>query len=261
MHVPIRILGITTTIFWALLVVFIVLTAYSIKDLNIDIGEPQITSVTNDELILSLPLNIDNKGFCSIEELHFSTVFSDVEGEELSTAYSSVPVIQEGEKITLIHNAILSIAKLLEKQEQYLFDDNQLKATVTTGFNFAQLLPVQISTEFEFQWGAPFYNFDLGKLSSGQSLTHTPMALMRFENHATFDLVGNIRVELHNNMGLLICERQMPVNVTRHSAYIENVQFNIPQKAASASIEPNSYFEVYFDTGSIEYGPLVIPYA
>jgi hypothetical protein len=261
MHVPIRVLGITTTIFWVLLTVFIVLTAYSVKDLNIDIGEPQIISVTNDQLILSLPLNVDNKGFCSVEELHFSTIFSDVGGEEISTADSFVPVVQEGEKITLVHNATLSIAKLLEKEEQYLFNDNHLKASVTAGFKFAQLLPVQISTEFEFQWGAPFHNFALSKLSYGQSLAHTPMVLMKFENHATFDVVGNIRVELYDRTGAFLCERQMPVNVTRNSVYIENVQFNVPKKDASFSIEPNSHFEVYFDTGSIEYGPLVIPYA
>ena len=94
MQVPIRVLGIITTVFWALLAVFIVLTAYSIKDLNIDIGEPQIVSVTNDQLILSLPLKVDNKGFFSVEELHFSTVFSDVEGEEFSMANSFVPVVQ-----------------------------------------------------------------------------------------------------------------------------------------------------------------------
>jgi hypothetical protein len=261
MQVPIRVLGIATTVFWALLAVFIVLTAYSIKDLNIDIGEPQIVSITNDQLILSLPLKVDNKGFFSVEELHFSTVFSDVEGEEFSTADSFLPVVQEGEKITFVHNATLSISKLLEKNDQYLFNDNQLKASVTTGFNFAQLLPVQISTEFEFQWGAPFHNFALSKLPNGQSLAHSPMVLMRFENHATFDVVGSIRVELHDSTGSLMCQMQMPVNVTRHSAYFENVQFNIPQKAVSFSIEPNSHFEVYFDTGSIEYGPLVIPYA
>ena len=261
MQVPIRVLGIITTVFWALLAVFIVLTAYSIKDLNIDIGEPQIVSVTNDQLILSLPLKVDNKGFFSVEELHFSTVFSDVEGEEFSMANSFVPVVQEGEKITLVHNATLSISKLLEKNDQYLFNDNQLKASVTTGFKFAQLLPVQISTEFEFQWGAPFHNFALSKLSYGQSLAHTAMVLMRFENHATFDVEGSIRLELHDSTDSVICQMQMPVNVTRHSAYIEKVQFNIPQKAVSFSIEANSHFEVYFDTGSIEYGPLVIPYA
>jgi hypothetical protein len=261
MQVPIRVLGIATTVFWALLAVFIVLTAYSIKDLNIDIGEPQIVSITNDQLILSLPLKVDNKGFFSVEELHFSTVFSDVEGEEFSTADSFLPVVQEGEKITFVHNATLSISKLLEKNDQYLFNDNQLKASVTTGFNFAQLLPVQISTEFEFQWDAPFHNFALSKLPNGQSLAHSPMVLMRFENHATFDVVGSIRVELHDSTGSLMCQMQMPINVTRHSTYFENVQVNIPQKAVSVSIEPNSHFEVYFDTGSIEYGPLVIPYA
>ena len=261
MHVPLKILGITTTIFWALLAVFIVLTAYSVKDLNIDIGETQIVSITNDQLILSLPLEVNNKGFFSVEELHFSTAFSDVEGEELSTTESFVPVIQQGEKITLIHNATLSISKLLEKNDQYLFNDNQLKASVTTGFKFAQLLPVQISTEFEFQWGAPFHNFALSKLPYGQSLAHTQMVLMRFENHATFDVIGSIRLELYDSTGSFICQMQTPVNVTRHSAYIEKVQFNIPQKAVSFSMEPNTHFEVYFDTGSIEYGPLVIPYA
>jgi hypothetical protein len=262
MNVPIRMLGIATSIFWILLVAFIALAAYSVKDLNFDFGEPQFTIAPDGELIFSLPLSVDNRGYYSLKEFHLSTVFSDAEGVEISRANTFVPVIPRGENMTILHNVTLSTASLLEKGEQYLFNDSNLNVSVTAGLNFAELLPAQISTNFTFPWGAPFYNFALGEPLYGRfDSTHGAVAVpMSFENHAVFDVAGNIRVELYDSVGSLLGESQTIVDVPQGSSYAGSVAFHVPLNAASLSAAQNGHFNVYFDIGLFEYGPLVIPY-
>jgi hypothetical protein len=262
MNVPIRALGIATSVFWVLLMAFTVLAAFSVKDLNFNFGEPQFTPAPDGQLTFSMPIYIDNRGYYSLKEFHLSTVFSDAEGEEISRANTYVPVIPHGEHTTIVHNLTLSTASLFEKSEHDLINDNNLNVSVTAGLNFAELLPVEISTNFTFPWGAPFYNFDLGTplfdmSSSTQSTVTVPMS---FENHAFFDLVGNIRIMLYNGAGSLLDETQTSVDIPQGSSYDGSVMFNVPLDTASLSTARSGHFDVYFDTGSFEYGPLVIPY-
>ena len=262
MNVPIRALGIATSIFWVLLIAFIALAAYSVKDLNFDVGEPQFTTDPNGQLMFSLPLYIDNRGYYSLKEFSLSTVFSNAEGSEISRANTYVPVIQHGENITILHNVTLSADSLFEEGEQYLFNDSDLTVSVTAGLNFAELLPAQISTNFTFPWGAPFYNFALGDPSFGRfNFTHGAVAVpMSFENHAAFDLVGNIRIELYDSVNSFLGESQTLVNVPQFSSYDGNVEFHVSLNAVSLSAARSGYFNVYFSTLLFEYGPLVIPY-
>lgn len=262
MNVPIRELGITTAVFWVMLIAFIALAAYSVKDLSFNFGESQFTTTPDGQLVFSLPLYIGNNGYYSLKEFHLSTVFSDAEGEEISSANTFVPVISHGENMTIIHNVTLSTDSLLEKGEQYLFKDNNVNVSVTAGLNFAELFPAQISTNFTFPWGAPLYNFDLGEPTFGRfNSTHEGVTVpMSFENHAIFALVGNIRIDLYDSVGSLLDESQTIVNVTQQSAYDGSVAFYVPLTTASLSVAKNGHFDVYFDTGFFEYGPLVIPY-
>jgi hypothetical protein len=262
MNVPIRALGIATSIFWILLIAFIALSAYSFKDLNFDLGEPQFTTAPDGQLLFSLPLYIDNRGYCSLKEFNLSTVFSDAEGAEISRANTFVPVIPRGENVTILHNVTLSMDSVLENAEQYLFNDNNLTASVTAGLTVAELLPAQISTNFTFPWGAPFYNFALGQPSFEQfNFTHSAVSVpMSFENHAAFDLAGNIRVELFDSVGSLLGESQTSFYVPQHSSYDGNLEFHVPLSTESFSAAHNGHFNVYFSTPLFEYGPLVIPY-
>ena len=262
MNVPIRALGIATSIFWIFLVAFIASAAYSVKDLNFDVGEPQFSTAPNGQLLFSLPLYIDNNGYYSLKEFQLSTVFSDAEGSEISRDNTYVAVIPHGENVTIIHNVTLSMDSLLEKGEQYLFNDSNLTASVTAGLNFAELFPAQISTNFSYPWGAPFYNFALGQPSFGRfNVTHSVVAVpMSFENHAAFDLVGSIRIELYDGSDSLLGESQIIFSVPQFSSYNGDVEFHVPLNVASFSASRNGHFDVYFSTPLFEYGPLVIPY-
>jgi hypothetical protein len=262
MNVPIRALGIATSIFWIFLIAFIALAAYSVKDLNFDMGEPQFGTSPDGQLMFSLPLYIDNRGYYSLKEFQLSTVFSDAEGAEISSANTFIPVIPHGEKTTILHNVTLSADSLFEKGEQYLFSDTNLSVAVTAGLNFAEIFPAQISTNFTFPWGAPFYNFALGEPTFERfNSTHGGVAVpMSFENHAIFDLVGNIRIELYDGGDSLLSESQTAFNVPQYSAYDGNMEFYVPLNPAALSAAQNGHFNVYFFTPFFEYGPLVIPY-
>jgi hypothetical protein len=262
MNVPIRMLGIATTIFWIMLIAFIALAAYSTKDLNFDFGDPQFNASPDGQVVFSLPLYIDNKGYYSLKEFYLSTVFSDADGVEVSRDSTFVPVIPHGESTTILHNATLSLDSLLENGEQYLFNDNNLNVSVTAGLNFAELLPAEIATNFTFPWGAPLANFALGEptyelLDFTRATVAVPMS---FENHAVFDIAGNVRIELYDGANSLLGESQTIVYVPQQSSYNGDMEFQVPLTAASLSDAQSGHFNVYFDMGFFEYGPLVIPY-
>jgi hypothetical protein len=254
-------LGIATSIFWIILIAFIASAAYSMKDLGFDMGEPQFTTDPHGQILLSLPLYINNRGYYSLKQFNLTTVFSDNEGVEISRSSTFVPVIPHGENVTILHNVTLSTDSLLA-QSEYLFNDTNLTASVMAGLNFVELIPAQISTNFSYPWGAPFYNFALGQPAFGQfNRTHASATVpMSFENHAAFDLIGEIRVELYDNANSLLSQSQTSINVPPQSSYDGNLGFDVPLNAASPSTANNGHFNVYFSTPLFEYGPLVIPY-
>jgi hypothetical protein len=262
MNVPIRALSIATSIFWIFLIAFVALAAYSVRDLNFDVGEPQFSPATDSQLLFSLPLYIDNRGHYSLKEFQLSTVFSDAEGVEISRADTFVPVIPHGENITILHNVTLTAGSLFEKGEQYLFNDTDLSVGFTAGLNFAEIFPAEISTNFTFPWGAPFYDFALGEPMLGRfNATHGVVTVpVSFENHALFDLVGGIRVELYDGGDSVLSESQTAFNVPQYSAYDGDMEFYVPLSSVPLSAARSGHFNVYFSTPFIEYGPLVIPF-
>jgi len=135
-------------------------------------------------------------------------------------------------------------------------------ASVTAGVNFAELLPVQISMNTTYPWGAPFYNFTLGQpMYNRFNFTHGRITVpSSFENHAAFDLVGDMRVELYDSANSLVGESQTALNVPQYSPYTGKLDFYVPINSASLSAAQSGHFSVYFSTLFFEYGPLVISY-
>lgn len=262
MNVPIRMLGIATLFFWVILIAFIASAAYSIKDLSFGLDEPQFTVASNHELLFSLPLYVDNRGYYSLKAFNITTVFSDVQGSEISRASTFAPVIPQGQNVTIFHNVTLSMDSLLEKDEQYLFNDSNLTASVTAGVNFAELVPAQLLTNINYSWGAPFYNFMLGQPSYDRfNSTHDKATVkLSFENHAAFDLAGNIRIELYDSLGMLLGKNQTAFNAPQSSSYHDNLEFGVPLNIASSSATRSGHFNVFFSTSLFEYGLSVIPY-
>jgi hypothetical protein len=262
MNVPIRMLGLATTIFWIILVGFIASAAFSLKDLNFGVGNPQLTAGSNHDLILTLPLYIDNRGYYSLKGFNLTTVFSDAEGAEVSKSSTVVPVIPQGRNVTVLHNATLNVDSMAKQNSQYIFDDCNLTCTVMAGLNFAELLPTQLAANIPFPWGAPFYDFKLGqprysRVDSSHSMARVPLS---FENHAAFDVTGNITVKLYDGQDTLLGESQKAITVSKYSSYKDNLDFSVPSASLVSSTNLSGYFEVYFSTNMFDCGPVVIPY-
>jgi hypothetical protein len=230
--------------------------------LNFGVGEPQFTAGSNHDLMLTLPLFIDNRGYYSLKGFNLTTVFSDAEGTEISRSSTYVPVIPQGENTTILHNVTLSMNSLSEQLNQYIFKDGNLTCAVTAGLNFAEILPTQLAANVTFPWGAPLYNFKLGQPQlSGADLSHVTASVpLSFENHAAFDLTGNVRVRLYDEHDQLLDESQTAINAPKYSNFNGKLGFSIPLSAAASNANLNGHFEVYFSTPMFEYGPMVIPY-
>jgi hypothetical protein len=261
MKVPIRMLGIATSVFWVLLIAFIILAAYSVTDLRFDIDEPELRVDPDGQLIFNLPLIIDNGGYYSLREFHITTLFSNAEGLEISWAHTLVPVIPSGEITRINHNVPLNIEEIYQNDGNYLFEDNDLQVSLSVGLNFAEVLPSQISTNFTFPWGAPFSNFNLGQPSINMfNLTHSIISVpMSYDNHAFYDVMGSIDVGLYDDGNSLLSETQELINTPQQSAYSENMELIVSNNSSLDNIQ-DGYFNIYFSTLMFEHGPLVIPY-
>ena len=139
MKVPIRMLGIATSIIWVLLITFIVLAAYSVTDLRFNVEEPQFTVDSNGQLILNLPLIIDNGGYYSLKEFQITTLFSNIEGVEISRANTFIPIIPSGEIVTINHNVPINIEEIFNNDEKYLFEDNEIQVLIIIYLDFSNL--------------------------------------------------------------------------------------------------------------------------
>ena len=262
MNVPIRMLGLTITIFWIILVGFIASAAYSLKDLNFGVDEPKFSATSNRDLMLTIPLHIENRGYYSLKGLNLTTVFSDFEGTEISRASTFMAAIPNGENVNILHNVTLSMVSIAERANQYLFNDCNLTCKVTARLDFAEIIPTQLAANVTFPWGAPFYNFQLGPPNlKAVHLTHLSATVpLSFENHAAFDFAGNITVKLFDGNNTLLSKIQTAINAPKYSRYGGNLEFAIPLAAPVSTSSLSGHFEVRFSTPMFEYGPVVIPY-
>jgi hypothetical protein len=251
-------ISIATTFFWIFLIIFSVSAFYSVKDLQFDFGEHQMSLTSDNELLFSLPITIANHGYYDIGFFKIMTEMSDDEGFIIMQGSTLVPVIVKGEKLTVTHNMTIDVNDMLESSQSYLFDDSELKIYAMVGMRLAELIPVQASTNFSMPWGAPLYNFTLGEVRyASYNLTHLRATVpVSFENHAFFDLAGTIQIRMYNSTDSLLGEGQTNIEAGQHSPYNGFVELYV----SAVKISESGHFEVYFQTPLFKYGPLVIPY-
>jgi hypothetical protein len=258
MKVPIRMLGIATTFFWIFLIGFFGSAVYSLRDVHFDFGDPSLSANANNEIVFSLPVTIENKGFYNIGLFNVTTEVLDKEGFVVTRGFTSIPVIRKGENVTATHNMTINVNDLLQSDQNYLFNDTELEIREGVSMKIAEEIPVQASTNISIPWGAPLYNFALGRPEyTALNLTHFQVTVpISFDNHALFDIAGNLQVRMRNDADLLVGDGQTTIQVSQHSSYNGYVEFYV----RTADVTGTGRFEVYFLTPFFNYGPLVIPY-
>jgi len=251
-------IGLATTFFWIFLVAFFVSAAYSVKDLHFSFEAPQVNMISADKMVVSLPISVANYGFYNVGSFTIATEVDNVEGVMLANGSSFVPVISKGKTVRFFHNVSLNFTDLLQNGENYLFNDSEFTVYATVGMSLAEVIPVQAFTNFSVPWGAPFYNFVLGEVQYETfNYTHLRVTVpIYFENHAFFDVVGNVEARMCNDAGEVFGEGSLNVEAYSGSAYQGFLKFAVSIMEVSYS----GYFEVYIRTEFFDYGPLVIPY-
>ncbi|MGQ9506910.1 MAG: hypothetical protein ACUVTB_03495 [Candidatus Bathycorpusculaceae bacterium] len=258
MQIPIRMIGITTTFFWIFLIAFFVSAVYSVKDLHLDFGEPQINVTADNEILLTFPLTITNKGFYSLNDFNLATQISDKEGFMIASGTTFIPTINKDDAANVAHNITIDLNKLVKHNENFLFKDTELEIFEMVGMVIADLIPIQASTNYSMPWGAPLYNFALSEPQRvAANSTHLQVILpISFENHAFFDVAGDVKIKMYNNASLLLCEGQISINVPQQSPYNGFVEFYVSR----SEMTENGYFSVSILTPLFNHENLVIPY-
>lgn len=256
MTVTTKIMSIAASIFWIFLIIFFASAVYSMKDIQFNLGQPQISTVGENELLFSFPLAVTNTGFYNLEHFNVSTsVFTN--GSEVARGFTFIPVIANGQMINTTHNMILNVSDLLRTSEGLLFSDTELRVNETVSTSAAGAVPIQAFSYFSIPWGAPLHNLTLGtpELTAYNS-THLRVNVpFSFENHAFFDLTGSVLVRIYSNTNVLIGKGQTPIEASQHSPYYGNLELYIPNRTIS-----KAYVEVIFATQFFKYGPMVINY-
>ena len=258
MRIPIRMIDIATTFFWTFLIAFSVSAVYSVKDIHFDFGQPQIEVTSDNKIVFSQPMSITNMGFYNIGSFNISTEVADKEGFTITRGFTFTLVINKNDTVTVTHNMTIDINDLLQQNKNYLFNDTELKIYEKVGLSIAEVIPVQGSANFSMPWGAPLYNFTLGNAEyTPYNLTHLKVVVpISFENHAFFDLVGKIQIQMYNSINIVVGKGQTNVEAHHNSPYNGHLEFYI----SIGGITAIGHFEVYFLTTLFNYGPLVIPY-
>jgi len=258
MNVPIKMIDISTTLLWLVLILFLVSAVYSVRDLNFDFGEPQMSLISDNQLLFSLRIGIVNKGFYNIGSFNVTTEISDIDGFVIAQGLTFIDTIKKGENMTAFHNATLDFDDLLQSDRNLLFNDTQLEAAVYASVRIADIIPIGATTNFSIPWGAPFYNFTVGEPTGADfNLTHFQVTIpISFENHAFFDINGNMQVQMYNSANSLTGSGQTAVQVSQHSRYNGSIDFYV----LKLDMTRTGRLEVSLLTSLFEYGPLVVPY-
>ena len=258
MDFSIRIVGAASTVLWIFLVAFFVLAVYSVKDLHLSLGEPRLNLTADRCVVISVPINIENKGYYNLRDFNLTTKVTDLNGTKIAEGSTLITNVGKGCELIAFHNMSFSMDVLLERAAYYLFNDSSFTINAVISVKLAEIIPVKASSNFTVPWGAPFYNFRLGRLTyEPANQTHLKVFVpISFENHAPVEINGEIKFFMYNDEGTLAGQGESSIAAPRGTLYTGFIVLYVQ----ASKITQKVFFNVYFSTQFFSYGPLVIPY-
>jgi hypothetical protein len=255
-------IGIARTFFWLFLIIFSVSAIYSLKDIRLNYGQPQITLKEDDEILLSLPIAIVNPGYYDLDRLNISARVSDKQGLTTVEGFTFIPLIGRDATVNITHLMTLNMTEILRDHQDFLYNDTELQANVMVTMTAAKFIPIQVSSNLSIPWGAPLYNLTLGSpvfssLGGPDFAAQYKVTIpISFDNHAFFDLEGIVQAKLYNDANTVIEKGEIDIKTPQHSQYHGNLELNIPVNLVTRS----GHFEVFFKTPLFDFGPLEVFY-
>ena len=252
MRVPIRIISIATSAFWIFLIIFSASAIYSMKDFQVNLGQPQISKTGDHELLFSFPVSVVNNGLYQISDFNISGNFLDEEGSAIAGGSISIFIsaISQGQTINFTQNVKLNVTDLLQTHQNLLDNDTNLTANTRISMLVAGVIPVQVSSNSSLQWGAPLYNLTFGtpRLAMFNATYSAVTVPLSFENHAFFDVSGAVLLRAYSNANELIGQGQTGIQLAQHLLYDGDLEVYVPSTAG-----PIARLEVYFVTTFFNY--------
>jgi len=262
MKVPIRMISVATSFLWVLLIIFSVSAIYSMKDIRLDVGKPQTTITTDNELLLNFPIGIVNNGYYDLDDFNISTEMRDGHESMMAQGFTFIPVIRRGETFNTTHQMGINLTDMLQNNQRLIFNDTELQVNATVGMKAAELISLQVSSNLTMPWGAPLYNLTFAtpvfttQISPNSANRYRVAVPIAFENHAFFDLAGTVQLIMYDNGDTPVGTGKMVLKAPQQSTYQADIELDVPV----AGTTRNGHFEVFFATSFFSYGPLVIPY-
>jgi hypothetical protein len=258
MNISIKMIGIATVILWLFLIIFSVFAASSIRDVQFNSGNPQLTLLGGDQLQISVPLSIGNRGKYEMRQFNLTSVLRDSANRIITRSFTLIEAISPGQTVNKDHTIMFNITDVLENDRNLLFNDSQMVLCEYVGLTLAGLIPVSAMTNVSVPWGAPFYNLTIGNPQySSFNATHILATVpISFENHAQFGFQGTLQTAMHSNSNVLVTQSQTNFTVAQNSIYHGNMNLYLPLSPVSQS----SHLEVRILTPFLNFGPVVVSY-
>jgi len=258
MKQAIKALSLAIKVLWFIVIIFSVTVAYSAANLRVSFGELK-TSFSQGIFSLSMPFFINNTGFYEITDLNITTHIEDCDNKTVSTSTTIVPIIPPSNNIQRTHNITFNLENLTTELPYLAFNDSIFYVYSFVALKFANVIPIQISTDATMQWGAPFCNFTIGNISLNYMERKVTVPLS-FENHAFFGVNGTLRLEVYNSENEQVSAEEVTIEVPSGSEFKDSVEMNVdPSKLTS-----EGQIQVFFESSSLSIGPIVkrweIPY-
>jgi len=258
MRYAVRALSWATKILWILIIVFSATAVYSVMNVRMGFGQPQVF-LSNDFVVISIPLFVNNTGLYDLSNLNMTVDVMDYNGSLLSTSTTFLPSISRGSSVETAHNISMSLNDIISKAPNYLFNDTPFNVDLSLKLNFAHAIPFRVSTNTTIPWGAPLYNFSIGQISyEYYNLTHHRVIIpLSFENHSPyFGIDGTMRVEFYNNRSEFVSSRTLSLNAPSHSRHDAQVELIVD----ASKLTKSGRVHFYFETSTFTLGPVVMPY-
>ena len=220
------------------------------KDFRVNLGQEQISTTLDHELLFSFPVSVVNTGLYEIADLNFSKTILDNTGSTVAGGSIYIPVIGQGQTINFTKNVELNVTDLLQTHQSLLYDDTNLTTITTLSMLVAGVIPVQASSNSSMPWGAPLYNLTVGTpQSAGFNATHSLVTVpLSFENNAFFNLTGTVWLRAYGTTNELIGQGQTDIEAAQSCPYNGNLEVIVPLGAGSIA-----RLEVFFVTTFFSY--------
>jgi hypothetical protein len=251
MKQAIKVLSLAVKILWVLVIIFSITAVYSATNLRVGFGESK-TFFSDGIISLSIPLFINNTGFYEIADLNITTYIGSCDNKTVSTSSTLVSTIPPSHNIQKTHNITLDIENLTRELPHLAFNDSVLDVHTFVALKFANVIPIQISTNATMPWGAPLYNFFIGEIS----FEHTQNRLvvpLSFENHAVFSINGTMRFEVYNSENEQVSTAEVMIDVLPGLGFEDVAEIVVdPSK-----LTHEGQVQVFFETSAFSIGPII----